>query len=144
MIQQDTVRLLRECSSGVQMGAASIENVLDSVQSGSLKKSLADCKDKHLALDRKISELLNRYGDDEKSPNAMAKAMSKAKVTMKLAMNDSDETIADLMTEGCNMGVKTLSRYLNQYKAADEQSKNITKDLISLEETLAKDIRRFL
>ncbi len=144
MIEQDTIRLLRECSSGVQTGTASIENVLDSVQSDSLKKSLADCKDKHLALDQKISELLNRYGDDEKSPGAMAKTMSKAKVAMKLAMNDSDETIADLMTEGCNMGVKTLSRYLNQYKAADEQSKSITKDLISLEETLAKDIRRFL
>ncbi len=144
MIEQDTIRLLRECSSGVQMGTASIENVLDSVQSDSLKKSLSDCKDKHLVLDKKISELLNRYGDDEKSPGAMAKTMSKAKVAMKLAMNDSDETIADLMTEGCNMGVKTLSRYLNQYKAADEQSKSITKDLISLEETLAKDIRRFL
>lgn len=144
MIEQDTIRLLRECSSGVQMGTASIENVLDSVQSVSLKKSLSDCKDKHLVLDKKISEILNRYGDDEKSPGAMAKTMSKAKVAMKLAMNDSDETIADLMTEGCNMGVKTLSRYLNQYKAADEQSKIITKDLISLEETLAKDIRRFL
>ncbi|MCD7772522.1 MAG: hypothetical protein LUH08_00470 [Ruminococcus sp.] len=144
MIEQDTIRLLRECSSGVQMGTASIENVLDSVQSDSLKKSLSDCKDKHLVLDKKISELLNRYGDDEKSPGAMAKTMSKAKVAMKLAMNDSDETIADLMTEGCNMGVKTLSRYLNQYKAADEQSKSITKDLISLEETLTKDIRRFL
>lgn len=126
------------------MGTESIENVLDSVQSDSLKKSLSDCKDKHLVLDKKISEILNRYGDDEKSPGAMAKTMSKAKVAMKLAMNDSDETIADLMTEGCNMGVKTLSRYLNQYKAADEQSKSITKDLISLEETLAKDIRRFL
>ncbi|MCD7728009.1 MAG: hypothetical protein LUH57_06675 [Ruminococcus sp.] len=144
MIEQDTIRLLRECSSGVQMGTESIENVLDSVQSDSLKKSLSDCKDKHLVLDKKISEILNRYGDDEKSPGAMAKTMSKAKVAMKLAMNDSDETIADLMTEGCNMGVKTLSRYLNQYKAADEQSKSITKDLISLEETLAKDIRRFL
>ena len=59
-------------------------------------------------------------------------------------MNDSDATIADLMTDGCNMGVKSLNQYLNQYEAADEQSKDIAKRLIALEERLAVDIRKFL
>ena len=48
------------------------------------------------------------------------------------------------MTDGCNMGVKSLSKYLNKYAAADEKSKDITKKLIALEETLAKDIRGYL
>ena len=34
------------------------------------------------------------------------------------------------------MGVKSLNRYLNQYKAADEVSKDITKRLIHLEQRL--------
>ena len=59
-------------------------------------------------------------------------------------MNESDETIADLMTDGCNMGVKSLNKYLNQYKAADEKTKDITKRLINVEEKLAVDIRPFL
>ena len=59
-------------------------------------------------------------------------------------MNDSDQTVADLMTDGCNMGVKSLNRYLNQYEAADETSKDIAKRLIRLEEQLAVDIRKFL
>ena len=63
---------------------------------------------------------------------------------MKLVMDESDETIADLMTDGCNMGVKSLNKYLNQYKAADEKTKDITKRLINLEEKLAVDIRCFL
>ena len=42
------------------------------------------------------------------------------------------------------MGVKSLNRYLNQYEAASEDSKDITKRLIALEEKLAEDIRRFL
>lgn len=74
----------------------------------------------------------------------MAKGMSWMKTNAKLAMDGSDETIADLMTDGCNMGVKTLNKYLNQYEAADEQSKNITKRLINLEEKLVMDSRRFL
>jgi hypothetical protein len=66
------------------------------------------------------------------------------KTSVKLAVHESDHTIADLMTDGCNMGVKSLNRYLNQYKAADEVSKDITKRLINLEEKLAIDIREFL
>ncbi len=48
-------------------------------------------------------------------------------------MDESDETIADLMTDGCNIGIKSLNKYLNQYKAADEKTKNITKQLINIE-----------
>ena len=66
------------------------------------------------------------------------------KTNMKLGMEDTDATIADLMTDGCNMGVKSLNRYLNQYKAADEVSKDITKRLINLEEKLTIDLRSFL
>ena len=70
--------------------------------------------------------------------------MSWLKTHMKLSMNASDHVVADLMTDGCNMGVKSLNKYLNQYKAADEVSKDITKRLINLEERLAIDIRQFL
>ena len=59
-------------------------------------------------------------------------------------MHDSDHTVADLMTDGCNMGVKSLSRYLNQYRAADEKSKDIAKRLIHLEDQLATDMRAYL
>lgn len=71
----------------------------------------------------------------------MAQGMSWIKTNMKLAMNTSDETIAELMTDGCNMGVKSLSRYLNQYKAADDRAKAITKKLINLETDLCSDLR---
>ena len=63
---------------------------------------------------------------------------------VKLAMEDSDRTVADLITDGCNMGVKSLNKYLNQYTAASEQAKDIAKRLIHLEQALAVDIRRFL
>ena len=66
------------------------------------------------------------------------------KTNLKLGMDESDATIADLMTDGCNMGVKSLNKYLNQYKAADEVTKDITKRLINLEEQLTVDIRQYL
>ena len=144
MIEQDTIKLLRECDAGVKMGSKSIEDVLDYVRSSELKKLLADCKDEHEKLSGEIQEQLDRYHDHGKEPNPMAKGMSWLKTNVKLVMDESDATIADLMTDGCNMGVKSLNRYLNQYEAAEEFSKDIAKRLINLEEKLAVDIRGFL
>ena len=144
MVEQDTIRLLRECDAGIKMGVASIDDVLDHVQNDTFQHQLAKCRQSHESLKTEIQTLLDRYHDDGKDPNPIAKGMSWMKTSMKLGMEDSARGVADLMTDGCNMGVKSLSKYLNQYKAADETSKDITKRLIRLEEQLAVDIRQFL
>ena len=144
MIEQDTIKLLRECDAGVQMGISSIEDVLDNVRLDELKKLLIKCREEHETLENDIRALLDKYHDDGKQPDALAKGMSWMKTNMKLAVKDSDATIADLMTDGCNMGVKSLNKYLNKYKAADEVSKDIAKRLINLEQQLALDIRCYL
>jgi len=144
MIEQDTIKLLRECDAGVKMGISSIDEVSDYVRSDKLKGYLTTCRKEHDQLGTEIKQLLCQFHDEGKDPNPIAKGMSRLKTGMKLTMETSDNTIADLMTDGCNMGVKSLNRYLNQYEAADERSKDITKRLINLEEKLAVDIRSFL
>ncbi len=144
MIEQDTIKLLRECDAGVKMGVASIDDVLPHVRSKELEELLTVCKDEHDKLKNEIDSALERFDDEGKDPNPIAKGMSWMKTNVKLGLEDSDYTISDLMTDGCNMGVKSLNKYLNQYKAADEASKDIAKRLINLEEKLAIDIRKFL
>ena len=144
MIEQDTIKLLRECDAGIQMGVDSIDDVLNRVQSEKMRAFLSQCKKEHQELDAEVQALLEKYRDDGKDPNPVAKGMSWMKTTMKMAMDDSDATIADLMVDGCDMGVKSLSRYLNQYEAADEVSKDICKRLIKLEEKLGKQMRDYL
>ena len=144
MIEQDTIKLLRECDAGTKMGISSIDDVLPHVKKEDLLKKLTKCKEEHEDLQCKILQELEKYQDDGKNPNPIAKGMSWMKTNMKLSMEESDATIAELMTDGCNMGVKSLNRYLNQYKAADEVSKDMAKRLIHLEEQLAVDIRQYL
>ena len=144
MIEQDTIKLLRECNAGIKMGVSSIDEVLPKVSDINLEGILTVCKTEHEKLDKELQGLLNDYHDDGKEPNPMAKGMSWVKTNMMLAVNESDKVIADLMTDGCNMGVKSLNKYLNQYEAANEISKDITKRLINLEEKLAIDIRKYL
>jgi hypothetical protein len=144
MIEQDTVKLLRECDAGIKMGVSSINDVLPHVQSKDLKNILTECKRRHETLKEDLQQRLDRFGDEGKEPNPIAKGMSWMKTNMKMNLQESDATIADLMTDGCNMGVKSLSKYLNQYKAAEEYSKDIAKKLIHLEAQLAQDIRGYL
>ena len=144
MVEQDTVKLLRECDAGIKMGIKSIDDVEKYVKSNDMKMLLSECKNEHERLQREIDTLLMTYGDEGKAPNPIATGMSWIKTNMKLGMNHSDATVADLMTDGCNMGVKSLSGYLNQYEAASERSKDIAKKLIKLEADLGENMRSYL
>lgn len=144
MIEQDTIKLLRECDAGIKMGVSSIDDVIGYVDDDKLEDALTESKNQHITLQDEIQKQLDAFHDDGKDPSVMAKSMSWMKTNMKLVMEESDHTIADLMTDGCNMGVKSLSKYLNQYEAASEDAKDIAKRLINLEEKLAQDIRCYL
>ena len=141
---RDTSELLKECNAGIKMGVSSIEEVLDNVKSDKLKEILSSSKEEHQRLGSETHQILEQFGLEGKEPNPMAKGMSWLKTNVMLSMEDSDSTIADLITDGCNMGVKSLSRYLNQYKAADEKAKDIAKKLINMEHQLSVDIREYL
>ena len=144
MVENDTTELLKECNAGVKMGVSSIEEVLDNVSDEKLKSVLSQNKEEHQRLGSEIHELLNNYSEYGKEPNPMAKGMSWIKTNIMLAVDESDKTVADLITDGCNMGVKSLNKYLNKYKAADEKSKDIAKKLIILEHQLSIDMREYL
>ncbi len=140
----DTVKLLRECDAGAKMGIDSINDVVNEVSDSQFQQLLTDCRNEHERLSAEVSELLDLHRDEGKMPNPMARGMSWIKTNAKMMADPTDATIADLMTDGCNMGVKSLSRYLNQYKSADEKSKDIAEQLVNLEFQLTNDIRQYL
>ena len=110
MIESDTIKLLRECDAGIKMGVSSLDEVLDYVHDEKLEEALKEYREEHNELQSEILTLLEKYQDDGKEPNPIAKSMSWVKTNAKLVMDESDHTIADLVTDGCNMGVKSLNR----------------------------------
>ncbi len=140
----DTVKLLRECDAGIKMGISSIEDVVSDVKDRNFREMLNECRRRHEALSIEVGALLDEHQDAGKNPNPIAKSMSYIKTNLMMTIKPKDETVADLMTDGCNMGIKSLGRYLNQYKSADEKSRDIAKNLISLEDRLSNDLREYL
>ncbi len=144
MVNKDTIYLLKECDAGTKMAVKSIDDVLENVQHTELKSMLQKSKDNHENLGNEIHALLIEYNSEEKDPNPMAKSMSWMKTNMKMAMDNCDSTVADLLTDGCNMGIKSLYKYLNQYPAAENKVKDICQKLIDIEEELRRDLRAYL
>lgn len=143
-MEDDTIKLLRECNAGIKMGIASLDDVLESVESEELRNLLKESRETHCRLGSDSRQYLERYQEEGKEPAAMARMMSWLKATVKLEGDDVDEKAADLITDGCNMGIKSLHRYLNQYPAAEKRVKKLAGELIDAEETLVQDLRAFL
>lgn len=144
MVNKDTIDLLKECDSGTKMAVASIDEVEEKISDSSLKQLLDESRTHHRTLGNEIHELLLENQSEEQEPSPMAKGMTWLKTNMKMGMDGSDATVADLITDGCNMGIKSLHKYLNQYSAANESSRNICKRLISIEEMLRRDLHAYL
>ena len=144
MAINDTIKLLTECNSGIRMGVDSIDEALPSVKSTQLRQTLRTCKNEHETLGDETHAMLLELGDDGKDPNPIAKGMSWMKTNVKLAVSPKDSTVADLLTDGCNMGVKSLNKYLNEYSCAEQRAKDIAHRLINLEAKLATDLSAYL
>ena len=144
MIEHDTIELLKECDAGIQMGIGAIDEVKDHVTNDAFRAHLDNYQREYAQLQNEMQELLHKYHDEGKDPNPIAQGMAWLKTNVTVAFNDSDEEIADIITDGCNMGIKSLCKYLNQYKAADELSKDFAKRLINLEERQLEGMRQYL
>ena len=144
MEKTDTIKLLQECDAGSKMAVTSIDELMDKATDSELAELLEESKKHHEKLGNDLHSMLNHKESDEKEPNPMAKGMSKLKINFKMGMDNSDAMIAELITDGCDMGAKSLYKYMNQYKAAEEPAKDICKRLIAIEEELRDKLRKFL
>lgn len=144
MSENHTVALLREADSGTQMAVHSIKEILEKVQDQHLADILSASRQAHETLGNRIHAALSHFHESPKDPGMIAKGMSWMKTTAKTLMDDSDKTIADLITDGCNMGIKSMYQQLNRYADADDTSRQLTQELIRIEEDLRQQLRAYL
>ena len=63
---------------------------------------------------------------------------------MKLMINNDTHRIADLLINGCNMGIKSLSEYINKYKDASNESMKLARNLVKLEQEFMNELLAYL
>ena len=144
-MNNDTICLLKECNSGCKNATNSMEQVLPFCKEDStIKKTIDKYNDEHIAIGDECHKLLNELQKDEKDPPSIVKAFSWVSTEMKLMLDNDAKKIAGIMFDGCSMGIKSLSGYLNQYPDASEESRNLTRKLIDLEKEFMDDMLNFV
>lgn len=140
----DTVDLLKECDAGLEMAISSLEQVKEEARADNFTNMLDKYYNNHIKIQKDIDQKLVEYNSDGKKANPVAEKMSTMKTNFKLAMNHTDEEIADLMIDGCNMGIKSVSKYMNQYKNANQEIMQLANDIIVLEQNFSNELRQYL
>lgn len=143
-MSNDTVKLLRECNAGCKSATNSMEQVLRYLDNEDLKILIDEYNDKHIKLGDECHQMLNELDEEEKDPDKMAKTFSWISTEVKLMMDDNSQKIAELMIDGCNMGIKSLSKYINQYKNASNESVDLAKRLIKIEQEFMNELLKYL
>ena len=143
-MNEDTIKLLKECNAGCKSGTNSMEQVKPYIQNQELKSIIDEYNDKHIKIGDECHQMLNELHEDEKDPHPSAKAFSWISTEVKLMMNDTSHEIADIMIDGCNMGIKSVSKYINQYKTASDESVDLAKKLIKTEQEFMNDLLGYL
>ena len=143
-MNEDSIRLLKECNSGTKTAINSFDAVLDKVHDPSLQDLLRGSRQAHEDIGNETHRLLQSAHGEDKDPAAIARAGARFKINMELLMDPSDNTIADLMTDGCNMGIKQISVCFNKYPNADQAVKALADRMRSQEDALLQKARVYL
>lgn len=143
-VSQDTIKLLQECDAGCKMAIDSMEQIGKYVTDENLKSIIKKYNDDHIKLEEDIHRMLNNIGAEEGEPNFFAKASSWFQSEMKMLMKGDSHQAASLLTDGCNMGIKSLCEYKNQYKAADEKSVTFCNKICEMEKQMLEDLKEYL
>lgn len=144
MLQDDTRRLLGECDAGISMAVGAIDEVLPLVESYHLRQELSNCRRAHERLRDHTHTLLEKYQAGGKQPSAMAQGMRWVKTNLKLAIQPGDQSVADLMIDGCNTGIKSLHRSCNRCPNAADDARALAGSLIEEEQRLSRDLQSYL
>ncbi len=143
-MNEDTIKLLKGCNAGCKSATNSMEQVQPYISDEGLKALINEFNDKHIKVGDECHQMLNELKEEEKDPKPMAKAFSWISTEVKLMMNDDSHKIADIMIDGCNMGIKSVSEYINKYKTASKESMDLAKKLVSIEQDFMNKLLIYL
>ena len=141
---QDTIELLSEINSGCKMAIDSMEQVEKYVDDKTLMDIIKKYNEEHIKFKEKSHKLLNEAGVSDKDPGVMAKTFAQLQSNIKLLLKDDVHQAASILTDGCNMGIKSLCEYKNRQKAADEKSVELCERVSDSETRMIEELQPLL
>lgn len=143
-MEEHTIQLLKECDSGCKMAVSSMDQILEFVPEGKLKRIIGGYEEKHRELGNDAAKQLMALGQTGKEPEMMASAFSWMSTEMKMMMKGDEKQAAKIIMDGCNMGIKSICGFQNQYAGASKESMALSEKLVKTEETFRDEMKPFV
>ena len=143
-MDEQTRKLLEECSIGCKMAVNSLEQITGYIKDSDLKKLVENYISRHKDLEAEAVKALQNSGNDAKDPGALSSVFAWFTTEMKLTFNDDNTRIAKLLMDGCNMGIQTLGERMNTLNQADSGAQALARKIIKAEQDLMKELQAFL
>lgn len=143
-MDEQTRKLLEECTSGCRMASDSMKQIREYIKDTSLLELVDSYTERHDKLRQEADERLRECGYEPKEPGTVSSAFAWFTTEMKLTFNDDNTQISKLLIDGCSMGIKTLGERRNTLDHADKKALDLADRIIKTEEELIKDLRQYL
>ena len=122
-----TYEILKECNSGCRMALNSIEQLAVYLKSQELQDLFCKYKEDYEKMEKESIRLSEGKLQEEKLSEKAAETFAWISAEVKMMLNDDSSKIAEMMIDGANMGIKSITEKLNRYSEAEKESISLAK-----------------
>lgn len=139
-----TYEILKECSNGCKMALNSIEQLTIYLKNQDMQNLFCKYKEEYEQIEREASKLSSGKTEEEKMSEKVLETFAWFSAEMKLLFRDDHAKIAEMMIDGANMGIKSITEKRNHYPEAESESIALAKKFERLCERIIKDMKKYL
>ena len=138
------MKIMKEIVRNTAMGAQSVDNIIDHIESEKLKNLLLKQKEVMEDFYQKASAELSEQELEDAKTNPMQQFMLKAGVKMNVGFNNSSSHIATMMIDGYNMGIESVQKCINELSRDGVEVPSLARDLMKVYDKDIKELREYL
>jgi hypothetical protein len=137
--------ILAEIYRNAQLGVTSIADILPEIDDEEIKEEVVREHDEYERICSRAAELAKRLDLELKEPSPVKKAMMWGAIKMNAGTDNSRANLAQMMIKGTVNGITSLKTSLSEGENyMGEDIKALLKDLISVEESCEKHLKKYL
>ena len=130
-----TYEILKECNSGCRMALNSIEQLAVYLKSQELQDLFCKYKEDYEKMEKESIRLSEGKLQEEKLSEKAAETFAWISAEVKMT---------EMMIDGANMGIKSITEKLNRYPEAEKESISLAKKFEKTCEKLIQDMKKYL
>lgn len=140
----ETIQLLQDVVRNARTGESSIDHLLTISDHPEMRKELMTEKALYHSTVRSGEQALIRAGGKAEPLGPMSKAGMHMGIILNTITDKTDSHIAELVIQGANMGIIEMTKAVNTYPKASDESVSIARNFIGQQQDIINRQKHFL